>query len=172
MNQLSNLSNHEEINVFDRALQDYKKLSMDVDRFTATRLQMGIYGQRQEGVHMIRIKLPGGRLNSLQLNAIADMLEKYARHDVVHITTRQDIQMHYVPLEDTPAVLRYLADAGLTTREACGNTIRNVTACSLSGVCPRQHVDINQHLDGAVQHFLRNPLTQQMPRKFKISFSA
>ncbi|MBI0414592.1 MAG: nitrite/sulfite reductase [Nitrosospira sp.] len=172
MNQLSNLSNHEEINVFDRALQDYKNLSMDVDRFTATRLQMGIYGQRQEGVHMIRIKLPGGRLNSLQLNAIADMLEKYARHDVVHITTRQDIQMHYVPLEDTPVVLRYLADAGLTTREACGNTIRNVTACSLSGVCPRQHVDINQHLDGAVQHFLRNPLTQQMPRKFKISFSA
>ena len=145
---------------------------MDVDRFTATRLQMGIYGQRQEGVNMVRIKLPGGRLNASQLNVIADMLEKYARHDVVHITTRQDIQMHYVPLEDTPAVLRHLATAGLTTREACGNTIRNVTACPLSGVCPRQHVDVNEHLDGAVQHFLRNPLTQQMPRKFKISFSA
>ncbi|MSQ05262.1 MAG: nitrite/sulfite reductase [Nitrosomonadaceae bacterium] len=172
MNQLNNLANHEEINVFDRALQDYQSSNMDTDRFTAARLQMGIYGQRQEGVNMIRIKLPGGRLNSLQLNAIADMLEKYARHDVVHVTTRQDIQMHYVPLEHTPAVLRYLADAGLTTREACGNTIRNVTACSLSGVCPHQHVDINQHLDGAVQHFLRNPLTQQMPRKFKISFSA
>ena len=107
-----------------------------------------------------------------QLSVIADMLEKYARHDVVHITTRQDIQMHYVPLEHTPAVLRHLATAGLTTREACGNTIRNVTACPLSGVCPRQHVDVNEHLDGAVQHFLRNPLTQQMPRKFKISFSA
>ncbi len=172
MDELKNLASDEEITLFDKALQDYQNQSMDADRFTAARLQMGIYGQRQEGVNMIRIKLPGGRLNSKQLTVIADMLEKYAQHDVVHITTRQDIQMHYVPLGDTPDVLRHLATAGLTTREACGNTIRNVTACSLSGVCPRQHVDVNRHLDGAVQHFLRNPLTQQMPRKFKISFSA
>ncbi len=172
MSYLNYLTNDEEINSFDQALQDYQGLRMDVDRFTATRLQMGIYGQRQEGVNMVRIKLPGGRLNAPQLNAIADTLEKYARHDVVHITTRQDIQMHYIPLEHTPAVLRNLATAGLTTREACGNTIRNVTACPLSGVCPRQHVDVTKHLDGAVRHFLRNPLTQQMPRKFKISFSA
>src|SRR4051794_36077253 len=172
MSHLNYLANDEEINAFDQALKDYQGLRMDVDRFTASRLQMGIYGQRQEGVNMVRIKLPGGRLNAAQLNVIADMLEKYARHDVVHITTRQDIQMHYVPLEDTPAVLRHLATAGLTTREACGNTIRNVTACPLAGVCPRQHVDVTKHLDGAVQHFLRNPLTQQMPRKFKISFSA
>jgi sulfite reductase (NADPH) hemoprotein beta-component len=172
MSHLNYLANDEEINSFDQALQDYQGLRMDADRFTATRLQMGIYGQRQEGVNMVRIKLPGGRLNAPQLSVIADMLEKYARHDVVHITTRQDIQMHYVPLEHTPAVLRHLATAGLTTREACGNTIRNITACPLSGVCPRQHVDVNKHLDGAVQHFLRNPLNQQMPRKFKISFSA
>ncbi len=172
MDELTNLASDEEINLFDKSLQDYQSQSMDVDRFTAARLQMGIYGQRQEGVNMVRIKLPGGRLNSTQLTGIADMLEKYAQHDVVHITTRQDIQMHYVPLEHTPNVLRHLATAGLTTREACGNTIRNVTACPLSGVCPRQHVDVNRHLDGAVQHFLRNPLTQQMPRKFKISFSA
>ena len=172
MSHLNYLADDKEINSFDQALQDYQGLRMDGDRFTATRLQMGIYGQRQEGVNMVRIKLPGGRLNASQLNVIADMLEQHARHDVVHITTRQDIQMHYVPLEHTPAVLRHLATAGLTTREACGNTIRNVTACSLSGVCPRQHVDVTKHLDGAVQHFLRNPLTQQMPRKFKISFSA
>jgi sulfite reductase (NADPH) hemoprotein beta-component len=172
MSHLKHLANDEEINAFDQALEDYRGLRMDADRFTASRLQMGIYGQRQEGVNMVRIKLPGGRLNSAQLNVIADMLERYARHDVVHITTRQDIQMHYVPLEDTPAVLRHLATAGLTTREACGNTIRNVTACPLSGICPRQHVDVTKHLDGAVEHFLRNPLTQQMPRKFKISFSA
>ena len=172
MSHLNYLADDKEINSFDLALQDYQGLRMDGDRFTATRLQMGIYGQRQEGVNMVRIKLPGGRLNASQLNVIADMLEQHARHDVVHITTRQDIQMHYVPLEHTPAVLRHLATAGLTTREACGNTIRNVTACSLSGVCPRQHVDVTKHLDGAVQHFLRNPLTQQMPRKFKISFSA
>lgn len=172
MSHLNYLANDEEINSFDQALQDYQGLRMDVDRFTAARLQMGIYGQRQEGVNMVRIKLPGGRVNGPQLSVIADMLEKYVRHDVVHLTTRQDIQMHYVPLEHTPAVLRHLATAGLTTREACGNTIRNVTACPLSGVCPRQHVDVTKHLDGAVQHFLRNPLTQQMPRKFKISFSA
>ena len=172
MDELVNLANEDEITLFDKALQDFQNQSMDADRFTAARLQMGIYGQRQEGVNMIRIKLPGGRLNSKQLAVIADILEKYVQHDVVHITTRQDIQIHYVPLGDTPEVLRHLATAGLTTREACGNTIRNVTACSLSGVCPRQHVDVNKHLDGAVQHFLRNPLTQQMPRKFKISFSA
>ena len=172
MEHLTDLANDEEINSFDQALQDYQGLRMDADRFTATRLQMGIYGQRQEGVNMVRIKLPGGRMTAPQLTVIADVLEKYVRHDVVHITTRQDIQIHYVPLEHTPTVLRHLATAGLTTREACGNTVRNITACSLSGVCPRQHVDVNQHLDGAVQHFLRNPLNQQMPRKFKISFSA
>ena len=172
MDELVNLASEDEITLFGKALQDFQNQNMDADRFTAARLQMGIYGQRQEGVNMVRIKLPGGRLNSKQLVVIADILEKYVQHDVVHITTRQDIQIHYVPLGDTPEVLRHLATAGLTTREACGNTIRNVTACSLSGVCPRQHVDVNKHLDGAVQHFLRNPLTQQMPRKFKISFSA
>ena len=122
MDELVNLANEDEITLFDKALQDFQNQSMDADRFTAARLQMGIYGQRQEGVNMIRIKLPGGRLNSKQLAVIADILEKYVQHDVVHITTRQDIQIHYVPLGDTPEVLRHLATAGLTTREACGNT--------------------------------------------------
>jgi len=172
MGSLKDLTNLEELNQFERAVNDYLNLQMDADRFTAARLQQGVYGQRQEGVNMVRIKLPGGRLDAPQLRAISDILEQYSQHDVVHITTRQDIQAHYVPLEHTPAVLRRLASAGLTTREACGNTIRNVTSCALSGVCPREHVDVNTHLDGAVAHFLRNPLTQQMPRKFKISFSA
>lgn len=162
----------DEIERYAEALSTYREGAIDADRFTAIRLQQGVYGQRQEGVNMVRIKIPGGRLTAPQLEAIATALETYARHDVVHITTRQDIQMHYVPLEDTPAVLRDLARAGLTTREACGNTIRNVTACPLAGVCPREHVDVTRHLDGAVQHFLRNPLNQQLPRKFKISFSA
>ncbi len=172
MGSLKDLTNVEELDQFERAVNDYLNLQMDADRFTAARLQQGVYGQRQEGVNMVRIKLPGGRVNAPQLRAISDILEQYSQHDVVHITTRQDIQAHYVPLEHTPAVLRHLATAGLTTREACGNTIRNVTSCALSGVCPREHVDVNTHLDGAVAHFLRNPLTQQMPRKFKISFSA
>ena len=167
-----NLANREEIEAYAQAVDDFLNLQLDADRFTATRLQMGVYGQRQEGVHMVRIKIPGGRLHARQLNTIGDLLEKYSKHDVVHITTRQDIQMHYVPTRDTPTVLRSLADdAGLTTREACGNTIRNVTACPMAGICPREHTDVTKHLDGAVQHFLRNPLNQQLPRKFKISFS-
>jgi sulfite reductase (NADPH) hemoprotein beta-component len=162
----------EEIQYYERSLREFQEGNIDVDRFTAIRLQQGIYGQRQEGVNMVRIKLPGGLLNSPQLSAIAEALEKWSQHDSVHITTRQDIQMHYVPLGDTPDVLRHLAKAGLTTREACGNTIRNITACPLAGFCPREHVDVNTHLEDAVAHFLRNPLNQQLPRKFKISFSA
>src|SRR5512146_868137 len=165
------LVDFDEIERYSLALSAYRNDEIDADRFTAIRLQQGIYGQRQDGVNMVRIKLPGGRLSAPQLAAIAGALEKHARHDVVHITTRQDIQMHYVPLEDTPAVLQELGRAGLTTREACGNTIRNITACPLAGVCPREHVDVTRHLDGAVRHFLRNPLNQQMPRKFKVSFS-
>ncbi len=165
------LVDRDEIERYADALRSYQDGAIDTDRFTAIRLQQGIYGQRQDGVNMVRIKIPGGRLTAAQLETIAATLEKYARHDVVHITTRQDIQMHYVPLEDTPTVMRDLARAGLTTREACGNTIRNVTACPLAGICPREHVDVTRHLDGAVRHFLRNPLNQQLPRKFKISFS-
>ena len=165
------LVDFEEIERFSEAVTSHLDARMDAERFTAIRLQQGVYGQRQDGVNMVRIKLPGGRLAAPQLRAIAEALETYAEHDVVHITTRQDIQMHYVPLASTPIVLRNLATAGLTTREACGNTIRNVTACPLAGICPREHVDVTRHLDGAVAHFLRNPLNQQLPRKFKISFS-
>jgi len=165
------LVDHDEIERYAEALDSFREGTIDADRFTAVRLQQGVYGQRQDGVNMVRIKIPGGRLTAAQLEAIALALESYARHDVVHLTTRQDIQMHHVPLEDTPAVLRDLARAGLTTREACGNTIRNMTACPLAGICPREHVDVIRHLDGAVRHFLRNPLNQQLPRKFKVSFS-
>lgn len=171
MDYLTDLANDEEIDAYDQSLQDFRAQRMDVDRFTATRLQMGIYGQRQEGVNMVRIKIPGGRLIPVQLNAIADALEEYAQHGEAHITTRQDIQLHYVPLTDTPAVMRHLAKGKLTTREACGNTIRNVTACPLAGVCSREHTDISEHLKGVVRHFIRKPLNQLMPRKFKISFS-
>lgn len=171
MDHLTDLANDVEIDSYEQALQDFFAQRIDVDRFTATRLQMGIYGQRQESVNMVRIKIPGGRLIPMQLNAIADVLENYVQHGEAHITTRQDIQLHYVPLVDTPAVMRQLAKGGLTTREACGNTIRNVTACPLTGVCPREHTDISKHLNQAVKHFLRKPLNQLMPRKFKISFS-
>ena len=171
MNLFDNLTDLGEIDQYGDAVRSFLDGAVDPDKFTAIRLQMGVYGQRQEGVHMIRVKVPGGRLNAGQLRGAADVAERYSREPVAHITTRQDLQLYYVPLAETPNALRDLAGHGLTTREACGNTIRNVTACPLAGVCPKEHVDVTRHLDGAVRHFLRNPLNQQLPRKFKISFS-
>jgi sulfite reductase (ferredoxin) len=161
-----------ELERFEETVRSFLRGAIDAERFTAFRLQQGVYGQRQAGVHMVRIKLPGGRLVPRQLIGIAQAIEKYTDHQLAHITTRQDIQLHHVPTAKTPALLRHLADYELTTREACGNTVRNMTACPLAGVCPREHVDVTTHLEGAVNHFLRHPLTQHMPRKFKISFSA
>ena len=171
MPNLDNLADASEIAHYEEALQRFLDLEIDADRFTALRLQQGVYGQRQDGVNMVRIKLPGGRLDADKLAAIADVLEAHVPQKVAHVTTRQDIQLHHVPLAETGAVLRRLAQDGLTTREACGNTVRNITTCPLAGVCPREHTDVTTHLNGAVAHFLRNPLNQQMPRKFKISFS-
>lgn len=168
----TNLSDLEEIDRFEQAVQAFFNGQIDTDRFTAIRLQQGVYGQRQEGVNMLRVKVPGGRLSPDQLDALADVTETYAQRDVAHITTRQSVQIHFIPLARVSAAIRRLAQVGLTSREACGNAVRNMSACALSGVCPREHVDVNAHVDGAVQHFLRNPLNQQLPRKFKFSFSA
>jgi sulfite reductase beta subunit-like hemoprotein len=165
------LSSLDEIAAFEQTLHGFLQGQIDGDRFTALRLQLGVYGQRQEGVNMLRVKVPGGRIVPAQLEALADVTEQYSQAAHANITTRQSIQIHHIPLEQTPDAMRRLAAAGLTTREACSNTIRNMTACALAGVCPREHVDVGTHVDGATLHFLRNPLTQQMPRKFKISFS-
>ncbi len=166
-----NLSDLEEINRFEQAIAAFNAGEVDADRFTSVRLQQGVYGQRQQGVNMLRIKIPGGRLNAEQLEAVADVVERHAQRDIAHVTTRQAIQVHFIPLAETPSAMRRLAEVGMTTREACGNTIRNMTACPLAGVCPREHVDVATHVNGAVMHFLRNPLNQQLPRKFKIGFS-
>ena len=144
------------------------------DRFTTARLQQGCYGQRQPGVNMLRIKAPGGKLAAAQLDALADVVATFsvAEDAHAHVTTRESIQIHSIPLARTPDAMRRLAQAGLTTREACGHTVRNMTACSMAGACPKEHTDVNGHLMHAARYFLRNPLNQQMPRKFKISFSA
>jgi sulfite reductase (ferredoxin) len=167
----NNLAERQEIDLLEQSLHAFLQGKLDTERFTAARLQMGLYGQRQEGVNMLRVKIPGGRIAPAQFEALADVAETYSQVQHANITTRQSIQIHYVPLARAPEAMRRLAEAGLTTREACSNTIRNMTACGLAGVCPREHVDVGTHLDGATLHFLRNPLTQQMPRKFKISFS-
>ncbi len=166
------LSDLEEIDRLEQAIQTFIEGRIDPDRFTAVRLQQGVYGQRQDGVNMLRIKIPGGRLNADQVDVIADVTESFSQRGIAHLTTRQAIQVHFIPLAKMPSAMRRLAQVNMTTREACGNTVRNMSACALSGVCPKQHVDVAAHVDGAVQHFLRNPLNQQMPRKFKISFSA
>lgn len=171
MNDAQTLVNHEELDRFEENVRAFLDNRIDPDRFQSIRLQQGVYGQRQEGVNMIRVKLPGGKFTPAQLEAIADVLEGHSQHDVAHITTRQDIQIHYVPLEKTPAALKELGKAGLTTREACNNTVRNVTMCPLAGACARERVDVTPHHEATVHHLLRHPLTQHLPRKFKISFS-
>jgi sulfite reductase (NADPH) hemoprotein beta-component len=166
-----NLSDLEEIDRFEQAIATFNAGGVDPDRFTAIRLQHGVYGQRQQGVNMLRIKVPGGRLSAQQLDVVGEVTEEFSQHRIAHLTTRQSIQIHNIPLARMPEAMRRLARVGMTSREACGNAIRNMTACPLAGVCPKEHVDVASHLDGATVHFLRNPLNQQLPRKFKISFS-
>lgn len=161
-----------EIDRFEQAIASFNAGEIDTDRFTAIRLQYGAYGQRQEGVNMLRIKVPGGRLNAAQLDAVADITATHSQRGIAHFTTRQAIQVHFIPLAKIPSAMRHIAAANLTSREACGNAVRNMTGCALAGVCPKEHLNIADQIDGAVLHFLRNPLNQQLPRKFKISFSA
>jgi sulfite reductase (NADPH) hemoprotein beta-component len=142
----------------------------DEERFTAFRVRFGVYGQRQPNVQMIRIKIPGGIVPTGWLRAIAAVNRDFAQGDA-HITTRQDVQIYSVPLERTAEALETLYSAGLTTREACGNTLRNVTACALSGICPHERVDAGQTAERIARAWLRAPLVQHMPRKVKMSVS-
>ena len=142
------------------------------DDFRPFRLQQGVYGQRQDDAQMIRIKIPHGSMTAEQLDMVSDVTDQYSPRKVAHVTTRQAIQLHYVPLEHTAALLRKLDEVGLTTREACGNTVRNVTADEMSGLCPDTVFDITPYAEATARFFLRNPICQKLPRKFKIAFSA
>jgi sulfite reductase beta subunit-like hemoprotein len=142
----------------------------DEERWTGFRVRFGVYGQRQPGVQMVRIKIPGGVLPLSWLTTLARFNRLFCQGDV-HITTRQDIQTYFVPLERTPEALQFLYSHGLTTREACGNTFRNVTACALAGNCPREHVDAGAVAERLARTWIRHPLVQHMPRKAKISVS-
>src|SRR3954451_8872064 len=144
---------------------------LDDDVFRVFRLNNGIYGQRQGGHNqMVRVKLPYGKVEPEQLDVLGRIADVYSR-GWGHITTRQNIQLHFVQLENIPRVMRELAAAGMTTREACGDTVRNVQGCHLAGACPLEHLDITPWAEAAFQHFLRHPLAQRLPRKFKINFS-
>jgi sulfite reductase beta subunit-like hemoprotein len=144
---------------------------LDDEVFRVFRLNNGIYGQRQGGHNqMVRVKIPYGRLLPEQLDLMGHIADTYSR-GWGHITTRQNIQFHYVDLEQVPLVMRELAGVGMTTREACGDTVRNVQACHLAGACPFEYLDVTPWAEAAFQHFLRHPLAQRLPRKFKINFS-
>jgi sulfite reductase beta subunit-like hemoprotein len=160
-----------DIEKFDRMLAKYLAGELEDDVFRVFRLNNGIYGQRQGGHNqMVRVKLPYGAVEPEQLEMLGHIADEYSR-GWGHITTRQNIQLHFVELERIPAVMRDLASVGLTTREACGDTVRNIQGCHLAGACPFEVLDITPWAEAAFQHFLRHPYAQRLPRKFKINFS-
>jgi sulfite reductase (ferredoxin) len=160
-----------DIEKFEVQLQRYLDGDLEEDVFRVFRLNNGIYGQRQGGHNqMVRVKVPYGSITAEQLDRMADVADTYSR-GWGHITTRQNVQFHFVQLEQVPRVMRDLAEVGLTTREACGDTVRNVQGCHLAGACPFEVLDISAWAEAAHQHFLHHPLGQRLPRKFKINFS-
>lgn len=155
----------------ERKIRLFKEGNIDEERFRSLRLARGVYGQRQLGVQMIRIKLPYGKVTSEQLHRIADVSDEYSRGRL-HITTRQDIQIHHVSLDRTPELWAQLEKDDITLREACGNAVRNVTASATAGIDPDEPFDVTPYAHATFAFFLRNPICQEMGRKFKISFSA
>ncbi|MEM9824034.1 MAG: nitrite reductase [Bacteroidota bacterium] len=152
-------------------IKAFKTGKMQEERFKHYRLTRGVYGQRQLGVHMFRTKIPYGKLTSEQLIRLADVSEKYTNGNL-HLTTRQNIQYHYVKLDDSPAIWTELAELGVTAREACGNTVRNITASARAGIDPSEPFDVSPYVEATFQYFLRNPICQEMGRKIKIAFSS
>ena len=144
---------------------------MPVDKFKAFRLTRGVYGQRQLGVQMFRTKFPFGKITPKQLVRVAELSEQYASANL-HLTTRQNIQLHYVKVTDAPAIWAGLEDVGATGREACGNTVRNITASSKAGIDPDELFDVSPYAQAAFEFFLRNPICQDMGRKIKPAFSS
>jgi sulfite reductase beta subunit-like hemoprotein len=156
---------------FEVQLARYQAGDLGEDVFRVFRLNNGIYGQRQGGTNqMVRIKVPYGSLRPEQLDMMGHIADEHSR-GWGHLTTRQNVQLHFVQLEQVPEVMHKLASVGLTTREACGDTVRNVQGCHLAGACPYEAFDISPWAEAAFQHFVHNPLAQRLPRKFKINFS-
>ena len=152
-------------------IEGFNKGTEDEERFRLYRLTRGVYGQRQQGVQMFRIKLPYGKITADQLRTMADLSETYTRGNL-HLTTRQNIQLHYVRLTDSPAIWEALERSGITAREACGNTVRNITASPYAGIDPDEPFDVSPYAHAVFEYFLRNPICQDMGRKIKMAFSA
>jgi len=155
----------------ERKIALFRDGKIDDERFRSLRLARGVYGQRQEGVQMIRIKLPFGKVTSEQLLRISKVSDEYSTGRL-HITTRQDIQIHYVSLDKTPQLWAELEKDDVTLREACGNTVRNITASETAGIDVEEPFDVSPYADALFRFLLRNPVNQEMGRKVKISFSS
>lgn len=161
----------EDIDTFGKLADDYLEGRLSEDDFRSVRLRRGVYGQRQPGVHMIRTKIPGGQLLADQLDQLAAVADEFASGKG-HLTTRQNMQYHFIPTKQVAAMLHRLADARLTTREACYNTVRNVTGSPLAGLLPDEVFDTRPYMRRTAFAFLHKELTDSLPRKFKIAFQS
>ena len=159
----------EEIERFRIRATEYLSGSVTEDEFRGFRLRHGIYGQRQPGVQMVRTKFPSGVVTSGQMEQLANISDRFA-NSKGHITTRQNLQYHFVPLDQVADLMHMLADSGMTTREACFNTVRNITACPKAGLSRHEVFDVRPYAQKLAFAFLRQGLTDSMPRKFKIAF--
>ena len=155
----------------DRKIREFREGKMPEEKFRSLRLARGVYGQRQQGVQMVRIKLPYGKMTMAQWGRICDVSDEYSTGNL-HLTTRQDIQIHFVSLDRTPQMWAELEKDNITIREACGNTVRNITASDMAGIDPEEPFDVTPYAHAAFEYFLRKPICQEMGRKFKIAFSS
>jgi sulfite reductase (ferredoxin) len=169
--ELENPLVEKDIVALEQKIRAFRKGKIDEERFRSLRLARGVYGQRQPGVQMVRIKLPFGKITFKQFLKIADISDEYASSNL-HLTTRQDIQIHYVSLDRTPELWAKLEQDDITLREACGNTVRNVTASPTAGIDPEEPFDVSPYAQAFFEYFLRNPICQEMGRKMKFSFSS
>jgi sulfite reductase (ferredoxin) len=159
-----------EFDDFDHESERYLGGEIEENEFIGFRLKQGVYGQRQADVQMVRVKLPMGGITPEQMETFADVVEKWVPLKKGHITTRQNFQFHHVPLRDAAAFIREISAAGLSSREGCGNTVRNVTADPWAGICEDEAFDCTPYAGAYVRYFVRHPTTQLMPRKIKTSF--
>jgi len=160
-----------EFDDFDNEAEEFLAERLPEDQFIGFRLKQGVYGQRQPDVQMVRVKLPFGGVTPEQMEMFGDVVERYAPLDKGHITTRQNIQIHHVPLRDMEALIREISAVGLSSREGCGNTVRNVTGDPWAGVAGDEIFDPTPYAGAFVRYFVRHPTTQLMPRKIKTAFS-
>jgi sulfite reductase beta subunit-like hemoprotein len=160
-----------EVPQFKANVTAFEAEEMDPTAFRSFRLRLGVYGQRQADVHMMRIKIPGGFLHADQVDALAEIIDRFAPLRKGHVTTRENIQIHHLTLENSGEVMAILDSVGLSTRDACGNTVRNVTACPMAGADPQQAFDVQPYMGAFVRSFVRRDFTFQMPRKVKPAFS-